>query len=457
MKYKFNDPPPYKHQRKELITLLKRGYGGLLWSPGTGKTRVIVDWASALFLMGKLNRVLIVCPLSVKGVWEDEFEIHSPLKRYKTFVVDTDTDHIPRYKNALTVAIINYDLIWRRDLLIERFDPEMVVADESHRIKKPSSRRSNYMRSLNQRPYRAILTGTPTPKSYLDVYGQWVFLNPNRFGTRIKDFKERYIVYGGYMGKVVKGYNNFPELKKKMRKDSSAVKLRDVLDLPPAIMQRIPVDLEPNVQAMYDTLEREFFLELEGGELIDSPNMLSKREKLSQITGGWVNTEDGLRQISGAKIRVATELLADRYELEEKVVVFARYVPETDALLDAARKVGYKKVYLMRGDVKQKDRDAQRREFQRIPEPAVFVVQIQTGGLGITLHAAHEALFYSVTEALDEYLQAIGRIERSGQKHRMVFRHLAARGTIDYDKYAALKRKENVQDLLMAGLKRRRG
>lgn len=455
MKYVYKTKP-WKHQHRELKRLLKRGWGGLLWEPGTGKTKVIVDWASALHMMGRCKRVLIVCPKSVKGVWEDEFLIHSPLVGdYKVHVIEPDTEYIPRYSTKLSIAVINYDLIWRRDTMIQGFDPQMVVCDESHRIKKPSSRRSRYMRTWNDAPYRAILTGTPTPKSYLDIYAQWVFLNYKRFGTKVKDFKERYIRYGGYMNKQIMGYMYFDELKEKMRKDASSIELRDVLDLPPEIMQRIPIVLEPRVREMYRTLEQEYFLELENGAIIDSPNMLSKREKLTQITGGWVNTEQGLVQVSEAKIEAAKDLLEDRWERQEKVVVFARYIPETDALIEAAKNVGYKHVFVMRGDVKQKDRDAQRRQFQSMKEPACFVIQIQTGGLGITLHAAHEVIFYSVTEALDDYIQAIGRIRRGGQKHKMIFRHIVARDTIDADKFAALKLKEDVQKRLMQGIKRR--
>lgn len=454
MKYQFKTKP-WRHQRDELIRLLKRGYGGLLWEPGTGKTKVIVDWASALHMMGDVSRVLIVCPKSVKGVWEDEFEIHSPLKRFKVVLVDTTTDRIPKYRDALTIAVINYDLIWRRMDLVERFNPHMVVADESHRIKKPSANRTQAMWHFNECPYRAILTGTPTPRSYRDVYAQWKFLRKKRFGTRVADFDERYIRMGGYMKTQVKGYYHFKELKKKLRKDATAIKLRDVIDLPPERMQRIPVLLEPKVQAMYDRLELEYFLELESGEVIDAPNMLAKREKLIQITGGWVNTEQGTVQISRAKIDTARDLLVDRLELEEKVVIIAKYIPETDALIEAADKVGFDKVYLMRGDVKQKDRDLQRREFQKIKDPAVFVIQIQTGGLGISLHAAHEMLFYSVSQSLDEFEQAQGRIRRGNQKNKMMFRFIIAKNTLEPDIYTALKTKADMQDALKEGLKRR--
>lgn len=438
-----------------LKRLLRKGYGGLLWEPGTGKTKVIVDWASALHVMGRLHRVVIVCPKSVKGVWEDEFAEHSPLTRYKVVVVDAKTEYIPRYKNALTIAVINYDLIWRRGLLIDKFDPEMVVADESHRIKKPSAKRTKALWSYNEVPYRAILTGTPTPRSYRDIYAQWKFLYRRRFGNRVDSFEAQYIRYGGYMKKQVMGYLNFTELTTKMGKDATSIAKRDVLDLPPLVEQRIPIRLEPRVQAQYDVLEREFFLELESGETIDSPNVLALRQKMSQITGGWVNTEQGLVQISEAKITAAKELLEDRLSLEEKVVIFARYIPETDALTQAAKQVGFKKIYLMTGAVKQKDRDSQRREFQKIKDPAVFVIQVQTGGLGITLHAAHEVMFYSTTDALDDYIQAIGRVERSGQTHKMTVRHLTALGTIDVDRFHALKGKEKVEKHLMKGIKQR--
>src|SRR5512143_2278243 len=77
MRYVFKTTP-YKHQVRALKRALKHGSLGVLWEPGTGKSKFVVDWTAALTLTEGPQRVLIICPLSVVGVWEDEYEAHCP-------------------------------------------------------------------------------------------------------------------------------------------------------------------------------------------------------------------------------------------------------------------------------------------------------------------------------------------------------------------------------------------
>src|SRR5688572_21975106 len=79
LKYKWKTRP-FHHQVAAIKTLLNNGYGGaLLMEPRTGKTKVAIDWISILHLAGKVNRVLIFCPVSVMGVWEEQLAMHCPV------------------------------------------------------------------------------------------------------------------------------------------------------------------------------------------------------------------------------------------------------------------------------------------------------------------------------------------------------------------------------------------
>ena len=452
MKYRFKTKP-YAHQVKALKRAMKQGYLGVLWEPGMGKSKFIVDWVCALRQREGLSRVLILCPLSVVGVWEDEFALHAP-EPYTFHAVDRHTDEIEWDEDELNIFVANYDISWRRPEFFKKvLKPQFVVADESHRIKRASAKRSMFMRSLNKRPYRAILTGTPTPKSFLDLYGQWVFLNYRTFGTQIAAFKERYIQFGGFANHKVVGYHNVDELKKKVKADATIRRKDQALDLPDKVFQRIPVLLEPEARKQYETLEEEFFLELQKGEIVDVKNAVVKLLRCQQITGGFIGTDQGIRQISKAKLKVMYELLEDRYEEQQKVVVFARFRPEVAAIEKLAKRAGYKQVYVLTGSTPRDERSAHRRDFQATKDPAIFIAQIQTGGLGITLHSAHEAIFYSVTHALDDYIQACDRLHRIGQTNKVTYRHLVGVNTVDVDIYAALKAKEDVMGFIMGKYK----
>jgi len=449
MRYRFKTKP-YRHQIVALKRLLRQRHLGLLWEPGTGKTKAIIDAACALHLSGGLQRVLVVCPLSVVGVWEEEFEKHAPISYTLNILSRTDTpDDWTTWDNHFSIMIANYDLVWRRPQIVERFQPQMVVADESHRIKKPSARRSRYMRRFKDVPYRAILTGTPTPKSFIDLYSQWVFLNAKQFGTNFSAFKRRYVIFGGYLNKQVKGYTNVPELKAKIKEDAYVRRKDQCLDLPDQTFQRVPVVLEPEAMQAYMKMEYELFLELKNGEVSDAKNIAVKVMRLQQITGGWITSDEGnLHMISQAKLRACQERLEDLWDDDERVVCFARFRAEVQAVADFGIRSRIP-TYVLSGAVRREERDAARRRFQTEVGPSLFVAQIQTGGLGITLHSSAEVIFYSVTYALDDYIQACDRVHRIGQTRNVRYQHLVVPSSVDADIYANLQGKKNMMAEIM--------
>src|SRR5690606_19795637 len=135
---------------------------------------------------------------------------------------------------------------------IKRFRRELIIVDESHRIK---GARTNSSRLLDRvGPHvkrRVILTGTVMPSGPLDVFGQWRFLDPYAFGTPQPDgtirratkgsFEARFAVFGGWMGKEVIGYRNLDEMQSIMAKNSVVVRKADALDLPQTMDVEVPV------------------------------------------------------------------------------------------------------------------------------------------------------------------------------------------------------------------------
>src|ERR1700744_3657299 len=90
VKYKWKTRP-YKHQVEAILKLLDTGFGGaLLMEPRTGKTKTLIDYASIMFQAGKIGRMIVFCPVSVLGVWEDQFEAHCPVP-YRITVWDRKT------------------------------------------------------------------------------------------------------------------------------------------------------------------------------------------------------------------------------------------------------------------------------------------------------------------------------------------------------------------------------
>ena len=131
---------------------------------------------------------------------------------------------------------------------------------------------------------------------------------------------------------------------------------------------------------------------------------------------------------------------------KEKLVVFARFIPEIDAITKMLnkRKIKYA---LIRGDVK--DRAGEVDKFQNDKETKIFIGQLQTTGMGLTLTASDTAVFYSLSYNFADYEQAKARIHRIGQKNTCTYIHLIAKNTIDEKVMEALSKKKNIADLVV--------
>ena len=124
-------------------------------------------------------------------------------------------------------------------------------------------------------------------------------------------------------------------------------------------------------------------------------------------------------------------------------MIFAPFRAEIGAIcgLLAQRGIRYG---VIDGTIPMEQRGAVVEDFQQNPDTLVFLAQIQTAGLGITLHAASAAVFYSLDFNYASYAQALARIHRIGQTHPVTYIHLLAEDTIDDRVLDALEHKEDL-------------
>ena len=132
----------------------------------------------------------------------------------------------------------------------------------------------------------------------------------------------------------------------------------------------------------------------------------------------------------------------------EKLVVFARFRAELDAICKLLEKRGLQ-YGLISGEVPQSERGSIVQDFQTNPDTKVFVAQIATAGLGITLTAASLTVFYSMGYSYAEYEQATARTHRIGQQQKCTYIHLVAENTVDEQVMKALGAKEELAASIM--------
>jgi len=432
--------------------LIRQQYSTLLaYEMGTGKSKVIVDYVCNC----RPKYTLIVCPKSVMPVWMGQFIEHArgnykivcPFKGSTRQKLSTCKSHMESLPRAPCIYVLNYDAVWRGELgkWIAAQSWNLIVLDESHRIKAHNSNCSKYLATIGQYNTRRVcLTGTPMPHSPLDLYGQFRFLDAGIFGIGWIQFQMRYALMGGFApaaaGRPVQvlKYINQDELQEKMYSITDRVTAQDVLSLPDVLHTQRFIDLTDNTRRIYVSLEEDMMADIDAG-VITASNALARLLRLQQITSGFAKTEDGVeRDISSEKSDELKSVFDDLPFLEP-IVVFCRFRRDLQRIAEAAENSS-RCCYEISGS----RHELEAWKHAAASKGAVLAVQIQAGGLGIDLTAARYCVWYSVGFSLGDYEQCLARLHRPGQKHVVTYIHLIASDTVDGKIYKALAQKRDV-------------
>jgi len=456
---------PYRHQIAAFNFALasfdsdRRGVA-ILADMGTGKTVITIAVAGALHEGGRINKLLVVCPKSIVGVWEAELKKFADFE-YGAVALSGDSgkkaDALRHMTGGgLQVVIVNYESAWRLEAEIGKWKPDFIVCDESSKIKNPQAKQARALHNLGKSAkYKAILTGTPITNSPLDFFSQYKFVDDSVFGTSFYSFRARYAIIGGYGNHQIVGYKNMAELVTKAHSIAFRIRIEDAVELPDKIDEVRAVELERNAKAIYRNIDEDSYAELMQGQ-VTTRNVLTRLLRLSQCTGGFIRDDaDGIvQEVSRAKLDALEDVLDECGDAGKKVVVFARFVPEINAIerLLKKRKTEYAVIH---GGIT--DRAEQVERFQTDPECKVFVGQLQTTGMGLTLTAANVAVFYSLDFSYANYEQSRARIHRIGQTQKCLYIHLVAKGTVDEKVMEALRHKGDVARLMVDDYKKLTG
>ena len=397
--------------------------------------------------------MLIVAPLSILGVWQEEFRKFADFEYSLIVLNGGESRKIEKLRQiptaGLQVAVINYESAWRLEKELATWDADLIVCDEGHKIKTHNIAASKCMHRLGVKArFRMLLTGTIITNKAIDVFSPYKFLNPAVFGNSFYAFRNRYFDMVGYG-------NHTPVLKTSMAEELTrrihiiafrATKA-ECLDLPETMEIVRTVELEPQARRLYQQLVRDSYTRIKEGE-ITAVNVLTRLLRLSQLTGGFLRGDetDRVEQVSSAKLDALSDIVESAAQEGGKLVIIARFLPEIDAItaMLERKSICYS---LITGAVK--DRDEQVRLFQTDPEVTVFVGQIATAGLGITLTAADKMVFYSLDYSMSNFEQTKARIHRVGQRNPCTYIYLVAENTVDAKVLKALRDKANLAKTLI--------
>ena len=369
---------------------------------GTGKSLVSIAVAGQLFELCRIDRALVVAPLSILGVWEEEFRKFAGFPYSLTVLKGTVEKKREQLRNLpdrrLQVVVVNYESAWRLEKELPGFGADLVIADEAHKIKESRTKQSRALHRLGDSArYRLLLTGTLITNRELDAWSQYRFVDPRVFGTSFYAFRSRFFDMTGYGNHIpVFRKSRTEEFLRRLHSVAFRVTKAEALDLPDTTEETRYVELEPDARELYRELARESYSELERGEITAS-NVLTKILRLSQVTGGYVgDDEKNMHAVSTAKLDALEDILDSVMADGGKLVIMARFVAELDGIVSLLEKrgIGYAQV---RGGVRDRAEDVRR--LQEKDDCRVFVGQIAAARLGLTLTAADRLVFYSLDTA----------------------------------------------------------
>ncbi len=437
---------PYKHQKIMFHLARQREEFAFLCETGTGKTKAAIDVVRYRYQKGLVKKCLVVAPNSVLGSWGREIELHAGLP-YR-ILQGPRKRRIQLLQEPAVFYVINYEgmRILVDELIEAEFD--MVIFDESHRIKNPSAQQTKAAWKIAERvKYRMIMTGTPMTNTPLDIYAQFKALDLGKtFGTSFYAYRNKYFVNVGF---------NFPdwqlkpgalnEISERIYRKAVRFLKKDCLDLPEKIYQVREVELTSQQRKVYHQLKHEMIAELENEEVVTAPIILTRLLRLSQITSGFVKTESGtIHEFKpNPKLEELKSLMEELIWNDKKVVIWAHFQHDIELIAETFKHLNPAVLY-----GKTKDKYAQVEKFQKDPTCRLFVGQPHSGGIGITLTAADTVIYYSQSYSLEDRLQSEDRTHRIGTKSTVIYIDIIAKETIDEKIRQALMRKQELAKIV---------
>lgn len=375
------------------------------------------------------KNVLIICPSTPKRNWERELN---------KWLVHTDlaVGVCDGKKNPKTpILVINYDILHTHKAYLDSIEWDMIVCDESHYLKNPQARRTKMVLGSAGRGKKIarlktslwlFMSGSQMFKTPVDLFTILQVCDPEGLGRSWWDFVHKYCdAKPGAYALDVSGASNLEELQFLMRTRFMCRRSkRDVVGDMPSNRQTVSLPRDGLVATLVKQERDEVEKNLKGfssllkgvmsADAIDE--LLRDYSYLDGIYREDVDPDDPSitavgnlakirKELAVAKTPMCIEFVRDLLASEDKVVVFAHHRDVIKMFLDA-----FPSAAVVRGGMKDVDKDAEVRRFQTDAECRVFVGNIIAAGQAINLSVADVAVFVEISWVPSEVSQAEERI-----------------------------------------------
>lgn len=416
---------PYQHQVAALEKMLPLPFGALFMEMGTGKTKVAFDLFASKKAAGQVDALLWLGPLNTFSHISEQVAQHLG-EHYAVCMVGLES-------LSQTAKAAN-----RAQAFIDQHKRVMLVVDEAHLLKNPTTIRSWRTKALaEQCPTRYVLTGTPITQSPGDLFGIFQAADPTLHTIGYASYgsfeRQHLLIEPGHRRRVI-GHRNIDQLTARLEPFIYQVRKADCLDLPKKSYQRVVVDLTAKQERVYHDTKKEMLAHYE--QTRNENIIMLMFTRLQQIAGGL--HPEGHALPSGKGDALAQLLTA----IDGPVVVWGKYRFELEL---CQQHVGERPAYFFHGGISQDDRAANLAAW-RSSANGVLLATPATGGVGLDLLEAHTAIYYSNSFKYMERIQSEDRLHRIGRTRACHYVDVQANCGIERQVASCLARKEDLLD-----------
>jgi len=394
----------YEHQIKSLELTKDKNKVAYYLDMGLGKTFVGAEKLNQL--NEKLN--IVICQKSKIDDWINHFNLY-----YPEYIVFNGRESM--YETDIkTIVVINYDLIWRRDIYLA-FSDFTLMLDESSLISNKSSERTKFIMKLKSKNV-ILLSGTPSGGKYENLITQ---INLLGWSISQKVFYNHYVDFSweGVEGATylqINGYKRIDRLNKKLKENGCVfMETSEVFDLPDMNDYVIPC----KKPTLYNKFLKDKIVYVDDEPLVGDSTF---KKLLYQRQLASIHSKDKFIKITNAL-----------ESTENRVIIFYNWKVEFEKLKGLCFRLE-KPVSFINGNGKDL------KNYNQY-ENTVTLCQYQAGSMGHDLQLAHQVFYISPPLGSVMYQQSKKRIHRIGQTKKCFYYHFISKFTIEEDIYESIK------------------
>lgn len=448
--------------------VVSKSFCGLFWDPGRGKTITILEAFQILKEEGMVNKLLVTASVNIcEDVWPEELEKFTDLDLTYSVMTGGEGRRLEAWNLDADVYMVNYENLWwlnehfGKDLPRQGLD--MFVVDESSNFRNGKVRRrrkktkkkgrvlqrnafSAIVKMIPKFKRRVILTGTPIPRGYLNLWPQMYIVDQGRsLGSTISGYRNKYFNPAGY-----KGYDW-------VIRDGAEIEIQGAIkdrihraerdNSVPIEFFDLSIKLPPKARDAYWDLEKEFITEWKGKTLI-AANAAVATAKLRQAANGaiYYDRKKNWVELHDRKVEALHELI-DELQGQPLLIGF-EFTHDYEMFLKHKLRIP-----LYKGSRAEKKELKQDWDAGRLP---TLCGQISSLSHGLNFqYGGRNVLAYGLTFNLDDYEQFYQRVWRDGQTEGVIMYNLVAEDTVDDVMSEVLDGRSRTQRELLKALKRR--